>query len=203
MHSAVAHATRVEQPRDAAEMHLNCATARVATQRSRVGKNGWTCHTCGDFTCVTLLRTPAVADHSSWPRRSALQRRPRSRCRPRAEWRLDAPCDLYASSRANRRSERRRARESMNHPRRFVGVPGTNKCPGGFHHYVRSRPCTYRLRQTPSPPLHAHTPDRFFIGRSMCLRNNRFYRAANRREIAVRSELAIMNLKVLLRYYAR
>ena len=37
----------------------------------------------------------------------------------------------------------------------------------------------------------------------MCLRNNRFYRAANRREIAVRSELAIMNLKVLLRYYAR
>ena len=126
MHSAVAHATRVEQPRGAAEMHLNCATARVATQRSRVGKNGWTCHTCGDFTCVTLLRTPAVADHSSWPRRSALQRRPRSRCRPRAEWRLDAPCDLYASSRANRRSERRRARESMNHPRRFVGVPGTN-----------------------------------------------------------------------------
>ena len=168
MHSAVAHATRVKQPRGAAEMHLNCATARVATQRSRVGKNGWTCHTCGDFTCVTLLRTPAVADHSSWPRRSALQRRPRSRCRPRAEWRLDAPCDLYASSRANRRSERRRARESMNHPRRFVGVPGTNKCAGGFHHfhYVRSRPRVPIGFATDSvtPPACAHA--RSFLHRT-------------------------------------
>ena len=52
-------------------------------------------------------------------------------------------------------------------------------------------------------PLMRDTPDRFFIGRSMCQRNNRFYRAANRREIAVRSELAIMDLKVLVRYYAR
>ena len=200
MHSAVAHATRVEQPRGAAETHLNCATARVATQRSRVGKNGWTCHTCGDFTCVTLVRTPAVAGHRSWPRRSALQRRPRSRCRPRAEWRLDAPCDLYASSRANR-SERRRARIKRAIP---VGVPVLSVLEGISSLYVggvRSR--SYlgfdRLRH----PLMRDTPDRFFIGRSMCQRNNRFYRAANRREIAVRSELAIMNLKVLLRYYAR
>ena len=200
MHSAVAHATRVEQPRGAAETHLNCATARVATQRSRVGKNGWTCHTCGDFTCVTLVRTPAVAGHRSWPRRSALQRRPRSRCRPRAEWRLDAPCDLYASSRANR-SERRRARIK----RAIRRCTGTTSVLEGISSLyvggVRSR--SYlgfdRLRH----PLMRDTPDRFFIGRSMCQRNNRFYRAANRREIAVRSELAIMDLKVLVRYYAR
>ena len=201
MHSAVAHATRVEQPRGAAETHFNCATARVATQRSRVGKNGWTCHTCGDFTCVTLVRTPAVAGHRSWPRRSALQRRPRSRCRPRAEWRLDAPCDLYASSRANR-SERRRARMETSDSSVYRGT----KCAGGYFIIVRRRrPKSLlglgfdRLRH----PLMRDTPDRFFIGRSMCQRNNRFYRAANRREIAVRSELAIMDLKVLVRYYAR
>ena len=163
MHSAVAHATRVEQPRGAAETHLNCATARVATQRSRVGKNGWTCHTCGDFTCVTLVRTPAVAGHRSWPRRSALQRRPRSRCRPRAEWRLDAPCDLYASSRANR-SERRRARMET---RSDSSVYRGTKCAGGYFIIVRRRrpkSLLPRLRQTPSPPHARHA--RSFLHRT-------------------------------------
>ena len=96
------------------------------------------------------------------------------------------------------------AREKQTRECRFVGVPVLSVLEGISSLYVggvRSR--SYlgfdRLRH----PLMRDTPDRFFIGRSMCQRNNRFYRAANRREIAVRSELAIMDLKVLVRYYAR